>query len=175
MRLRKYYCESPKAKKDKLNPHGCLYAWTDSEFERCEFCNKTFEETRTVWYIIYMKLPYWLRNLCKRPDRQLARKARWFVQRRKRGFDDTELWSLDLTIAAFVEPRLRAFIDTFQARSVPSDMESEDWLEKLEKMHRAFYLIVKEDGKMMPPDSPESKEIEEGLDLFREYFFHLWD
>lgn len=166
MRLREYVCKSPK---------GCIYPWNDGESDPCDFCGKTFKETRTVWYMMYMKMPYWLRKLFDRPHRQAWRQARWFAQRRKRGFDDTELWSLDFTIAKFIEPRLRAFIDQFQARSVPCDMEQKDWLEKLEKMHRAFHLIVKEDCKMMLPDSPESKEVEEGLDLFREYFFHLWD
>lgn len=173
MRLKEYYCSSPDSKKDEINPQGCLYEGNWDSDKNCIFCHKSFDETRTVWYSMYRKLPYWAKRLLNRPDRQIARQVRWFFQRRKRGFDDTELWSLDLTIAEFIEPRLREF--KRRLNGYPCGMEEQEWLEKLEKMHRAFHLIVKEDGKMMLPNSPEAKEIEEGLDLFREHFFHLWN
>lgn len=37
------------------------------------------------------------------------REPEWKAQRLTRGFDDTEMWSLDCTIAAFIAPRLKVF------------------------------------------------------------------
>jgi hypothetical protein len=37
------------------------------------------------------------------------RQKLWKKQRDERGFDDTELWNLDVTMAKFILPRLAAF------------------------------------------------------------------
>jgi len=51
----------------------------------------------------------------------------------------------------------------------------EAWLVMLEKMHRAFKLIVDSDGAIYMLTEEERTEVETGLNLFREHFFHLWD
>lgn len=38
-----------------------------------------------------------------------GRRLRWFIQRRRRGFDERELWGLDNTIIDFALPRIKAF------------------------------------------------------------------
>jgi len=55
------------------------------------------------------------------------------------------------------------------------DGGNEAWLVMLEKMHRAFKLIVDSEGAMYMLTEEEQAEVKTGLDLFREYFFHLWD
>ena len=39
-----------------------------------------------------------------------ARRDKYRQQRKERGFDDTELWNLDVTFARLMLPRLRAFL-----------------------------------------------------------------
>jgi hypothetical protein len=152
------------------------------------YCGYPFEKTYTIWDKIYMDIPYRVREFIK--PKTWSRMWRFFWQRRFRGFDDSELWSLDYTCAKLMAPRLRAFIDTWDCRSAPmscfdnnswpySDQDFEDanviWRRSLEKMYKAFKLIVDSDGTTYMLSTEEQAEIEEGLDLFREHFFELWD
>lgn len=64
-------------------------------------------------------------------------------QRIERGFDDTELWNLDFTLAKFALPRLvefRKFVNGY-----PPEFEKfEDWTAIIDKMIFAFDHIVNE-------------------------------
>lgn len=172
MRLTKYYC--PKGKKTDYNPGGCLYeGFMDRDSDKCINCGVDFNETLTIWNKMNMALPYWVRRPFQSPLRDISRFFRFFYQRRRRGFDNSELWSLDYTIAKFIAPRLRAFIDEFGGRSCPQGLTSKQWRAKLEKMHKAFELMASD--KMWTASKKEAKIMEDGLDLFREWFFHLWD
>lgn len=117
----------------------------------------------------------------------IKRKLKHFWQRRTRGFDNSELWNLDLTIARFIAPRLRAFIDEFNNPIVPVSVgqtgalkqydssKSEEWKAKLEKMHKAFQLIVDSECAFYNLSTEQQIAIEDGLDLFRKHFHDLWD
>jgi hypothetical protein len=54
---------------------------------------------------LWASLRFRLSRFCRRPIGAL----RMWWQRRTRGFDDSELWSLDHTIARFTLPRFKAF------------------------------------------------------------------
>jgi len=93
------------------------------------------------------------------------RQIKFFFQRRKRGFDDSELWSLDNTIMNMVLPRLKAFRNLPPAgfpvdMYTPEEMEAADrgeelegmtdrayqrWLDTLDKMIRGIELYLKDD------------------------------
>ena len=88
-------------------------------------------------------------------------------QRLERGFDDSETWSLDITIIKFVLPRLKVFKEV--CCGCPSTLTNEKWQDILDKMITAFELAI--EGF---PEKEELKLVDEGLDLFREHFFHLW-
>lgn len=111
------------------------------------------------------------------PDKQFwnledeARKERFASQKKENGFDDRELWGLDYTIAAFIYPRLMRFRE--MKISYPPNHTPDEWSEILLKMAEAFKLIVISDSKRLSDD--EYKLIDSGLDLFREYYFDLWD
>lgn len=60
----------------------------------------------------------------------------WKKQREKRGFDDTELWNLDLTLFQFIIPRLEVFKDI--TMSFPSYETSESYNEKLTFIINSF-------------------------------------
>lgn len=86
------------------------------------------------------------------------------------GVSPDETWSLDYTVACFVLPRLRAFREI--ACGYPDALGSmEEWQGILGRMVDAFELIA-EDRTAYGDD--ERRRIEDGLDLFREWFHALW-
>lgn len=96
-------------------------------------------------------------------------------QREERGWDDTELWNLDYTIACFVYPRLKRFIELEPAGYPAQSFETyEDWIEALKKMLYSFECVIKDgDGVYITRENME--KVDEGLRLFGEYFQSLWD
>lgn len=112
------------------------------------------------------------KHFWKEPLKDGERKERFAAQRKENGFDDRELWGLDYTIATFIYPRLMRFRE--MKASYPPNLTPDGWSEILLKMAEAFKLIIISDTKIIMSDE-ENKLIDEGLDLFREYYFHLWD
>ncbi len=107
-------------------------------------------------------------------------RIRWFFQRVKlwwqkktRGFSDEEWWNLDISLAKWIIPRLRHLRDN--THGYPPDVgNAESWDEILRQIILAFELIVIMQGEDTT-EPPESDNIDEGLDLFRKYYFFLWD
>jgi hypothetical protein len=103
-------------------------------------------------------------------------------QRRTRGFDDSELWSLDSTIASFIAPRLRAYADSkrfgYPCGAYPEKWTEAKkigrWEEEVEIMARAFEILRDEDV-FMSFDEDDLKTVEKGLKLFAKRFHNLWD
>ena len=91
-------------------------------------------------------------------------------QRLERGFDDSELWSLDMTIAKFILPRLKAF--SIDPPSYPGFITYEEWKEILQKMIKGFENIL--DDELTKDMRERNKIIEDGLTAFKDYFFNLW-
>lgn len=100
-------------------------------------------------------------RILKRKD---PRRVLYRQQRKERGFDNSELWSLDHTIIRFTLPRLKVFRDYTQ--SYPPDFNTfEDWQAVIDKMIEGMekYILDMSD-----------EEAIEGIDLFLKYFRHLW-
>lgn len=105
-------------------------------------------------------------------------KTKWHIkmwwQRRTRGFDDTELWDLDDTIARFVLPRLKAFRN--YTKGYPQDFSSfEEWQAAIDKMIRAHEIKILEQEMFIDDNEKLVKEMKEGYNLYFEYHSHLWD
>lgn len=96
----------------------------------------------------------------------------WAKQRAERGFDDTELWNLDSTIAKFIHPRLVRFHETNICH--PGNMTPEEWDAILRQMIFAFEFLASDDKYMMH-DDPAWSKIDEGLKAFATYYGHLWN
>ena len=62
----------------------------------------------------------------------IRRHLKWFIQRRIKGFDERELWNLDITVAEFILPR---FIE-FRKNHLHIFDEEEDDLKQI--IHREF-------------------------------------
>ena len=65
--------------------------------------------------------------------RAIKNNIKWFIQRRKRGFDDKELWSLDDSFYKWFYPRLKAFSEK-ELMGYPSKYGSADHWKKILKM-----------------------------------------
>lgn len=92
----------------------------------------------------------------------------------KLGFNPSETWCLDHSIAKFILPRLKYFRKTH--RAYPSCFKNPKYWEKeLDKMIAAFEIISDEDA-YFPFIHPSKKDkiVQTGLDSFRKYFTALW-
>ena len=117
--------------------------------------------------------PYGIPNVCfSQIDDTDDRWEEYTKQRLERGFDNSELWNLEGTIAKFVYPRLEAFYeDAKKGNYRPGDMNREEWLQILEKMVNGFYLMSLDRKKT----EDEEAITQEALELFSRYFFTLWN
>ena len=92
-------------------------------------------------------------------------------QRLEQGFDESETWALDVTIAKFIYPRLKYFYNDGDINSFPCDLTKEEWCNIVKQMVDAFELLA-DDGVL----TKEQDEIaNNGLKLFAKYYGHLWD
>jgi len=123
--------------------------------------------------------------------RRLRRKLTFFWQRRTRGWDDSDLWNLDYTVAKFVLPRLRVYRrcwsglpDMMLLSDYPgiSEDDLEDkWNEVLDDMIYAMEVLVNWDSFEFEVDmTTEAREahrerVDRGLYLFGRYLRALWD
>lgn len=116
--------------------------------------------------------PYGIPNVCfSLVDADDSRWEKYTQQRLERGFDDSETWSLDGTIAKFIYPRLKVFIEDTKTIGVyPSHLTFDKWINILEEMLKGFEILSQDTERT----DDEEKIIEKSLDLFREYFHSLW-
>ena len=96
-------------------------------------------------------------------------------QRLDHGFDDSELWNLESTIAKFIYPRIKEFAENHVG--YPGHLTEEKWQEILDKITKAFRLYIDHEYLYSFKEENEKieKQINEGLRLFAKYFWNLWD
>lgn len=102
----------------------------------------------------------------------IRRSIRLAVQRFRRGWDDSETWSLDYTTACFMLPRLRRFREI--RKSYPNGLTSEEWDAILDEMIFAMNYIVRCENEWVSYDQDEAERVQKGLELFGEHFRNLW-
>ena len=90
----------------------------------------------------------------------------------KNDFPIEEVWNTDNTIAQLIVPRLQAFKALDKHGGPPDFKDMREWNNAIQKMIDAFELM-KYAGRVNTKE--EERTMEEGLDLFRKYFRHLWD
>ena len=87
-------------------------------------------------------------------------------QRLERGFVESETWSLDYTIARFIAPRLRAFLDIYKAVIV----DDRNMVPVIERALKAFERLAQDTVVF----GDECEEIDEALVEFAKIFRGLW-
>lgn len=113
--------------------------------------------------------PYGIKNVCfSLVDENDDRWEEFTDERLERGFDESELWNLDYTIACFVYPRLKAFRDGFDAH--PEEMREDEWKGILDKILKGFEILISDGTKT----EEDYKTEDEALRLFAEYYRNLW-
>ncbi len=97
------------------------------------------------------------------------RHPKWKEQRKTRGFDDTETWSLDRAIAAFTLPRLKRFreIEVCWPGNLKSRVE---WNKILDEMIYYFEWLLKDNNLCVI----EERRAIKGWKLFVKYYRALW-
>lgn len=124
--------------------------------------------------IIIYKIQDWLRSL------------KWWLQKKKRGWSDLELWNLDDTVSKWIVPRLKAF--RAETIGCPPDMEFIDWQLEISEMIFGFEFDGPEwyEKNVFPIKDQDAKNAkikeyidlckraEDGRILFAKRFDHLW-
>ncbi len=107
----------------------------------------------------------------------LKRRWKWFWQRRKWGFDERELWSLDDTIAKFVLPRLKVFRNNtggYPGVFSGDPKGQEKWEAIIDQMIFGLNYVASGDCYKFLDDKTH-KKAQKGLRLFGEWFMDLWN
>ena len=103
--------------------------------------------------------------------KSIKRGIKFFLQRLFCGFDESDTWSLDITIAKFILPRLIIFRRL--TITYPCEFKSiKEWHQILDKIITAFKIITERSFEDLTKEELILKE--EGLDLFRKYYHSLW-
>ena len=106
-------------------------------------------------------------------DKNDPRQQAWSKQRERRGFDDTELWNLDLTIIGVILPRLKAFRN-IGAYGTPMGIPSkEHWNIILDRIIEGFELY---NGhfKNIEECKRNERKFNIAMKLFSKWFGALW-
>jgi hypothetical protein len=120
------------------------------------------------------------KNICFSYDikKNDKRQDKYKKQRISRGFDDSETWSLDETIASFILPRIKRYKDINNIAYPATDgMTFEKWNEILDQIIETFEFIKNGSGDKWGKNQQEIKKqmdkVNNGLHLFAEWFNSL--
>lgn len=105
-----------------------------------------------------------------RPGLPSKRDIKYLVQRFTRGWDDSETWSLDASLAKLILPRLRRFKEVTIGH--PADIDADEWSRSIDKMIETFEFISSDDYYHSTVE--QDKMVREGLKLFAENYRGLW-
>jgi hypothetical protein len=115
----------------------------------------------------------WLKRLKhKLPSK---RDIRFFIQRWTRGWDDSETWSMDQSLAKIILPRLKRFQEVRGGH--PADMTDEEWESIIQEMVWGFEWFAagkQYDYGERKEGRSESERAHEAIELFAKYYGHLW-
>lgn len=121
--------------------------------------------------------PEGLNNICfsvadEIYSKDLATREKYKQQRFEQGFDDTETWHMDRTIALFMIPRLKKFIEINNGIPVGETVES--YNEKLNFIISAFENYYATNKYYESVDDVERKKLTDDVKQAVEYLSKLW-
>jgi len=105
-------------------------------------------------------------------EKDLVKKEHYRQQRFERGFDDTETWHMDRTMALFIIPRLKRFIEV--NNGIPNGETEESYDEKIRFIISAFENYYVSDKYFNSVDIEERKKLTDDVRLAVEYLSKLW-
>jgi hypothetical protein len=116
----------------------------------------------------------WFQSLYYHRIRRFPYEVKYWWQRRTRGFGDDELRNLDLTIAQFTLPRLKAFRNVGLVSYNDQAGTYEDWLAEIDEMVYAMQAVI-DDNCAESTEHIDYERMRKGLELFGLRFRSLWD
>lgn len=113
----------------------------------------------------------WLQRLkSKLPSK---RDIRFWWQRRTRGWDDGDTFSLDHSLAKVILPRLKRFQEVRGGH--PADMTDDEWEKILSEMVWGFeFFATGKQWEYGPEHRAEHERAHAAIELFAKYYGHLW-
>jgi len=93
-------------------------------------------------------------------------------QRLERGFDDSELWNLDMTFVEFMLPRIKRFREVHCG--YPGRLTDKKWNKILDEIIKGFELY-KEFAYDVSLSPEQGKQINKAFKLFSQYIYDMWD
>jgi hypothetical protein len=114
--------------------------------------------------IKYLGIPNICFSLTGRYDN---REPDYILQRMEHGFDDSETWSLDCTIANFILPRLKRYLEI-----APNVINMDDEINDIKLFQQALELIVRDEGSQCW-SKEEEQLVRDGLAVFPKIFLRL--
>lgn len=135
--------------------------------------------------LVYCKTIQLYQSICWKIKRPLLH----FYQRRTRGWDDSEIWSLDYTFAEWILPRLTKLRDIKKDRFIAScffrgegrgphgNADEKQTQQASDRQHKIYTEMI--EGFQLLVDSKEhdpasAKKITRAFDLFSKYSGTLW-
>ena len=105
-------------------------------------------------------------------EKDIATREMYKQQRFENGFDDTETWHMDRTIALFIIPRLKKFIEV--NNGIPNGETIETYNQKLNFIISAFENYYATNKYYESVDDNERKQLTDDVKLAVEYLSKLW-
>ena len=105
-------------------------------------------------------------------EKDLVKKEQYRQQRFETGFDDTETWHMDRTMALFIIPRLKRFLEV--NNGIPNGETEESYDEKIRFIISAFENYYVSDKYFNSVDIEERKKLTDDVRLAVEYLSKLW-
>ena len=126
---------------------------------------------------VFRKNPF--RGFRKIP--QFFRSLKWAYQRATRGYADCDVWDIDIWFLSIIPNMLRDLESL--GGGYPYGMTSIEWHATLREMARCFEGAGKDPDldtagnleKWEKFNEAREKDLDEGLKMFRENFWDLWD
>lgn len=100
-----------------------------------------------------------------------SRKFRFFLQRKTRGWDDSETWSLDFKFAQWIYPRIKRFKELNIGH--PSGLTEEEWDCIIQQMIDGFEIMSDEQRYFWYSDE-DGKKIKKAMKLWYKHHEQLW-
>ncbi len=104
--------------------------------------------------------------------KDLATREMYKQQRFENGFDDTETWHIDRTLALFIIPRLKRFVEV--NNGIANGETEESYYEKLRFIIEAFENYYATDKYFNSVDIEERKKLTDDVKQAVEYLSKLW-
>ena len=136
-----------------------------------------------------LKIPWWEEHILWNLEglwnniRSIFNEIRWAHQRVFRGYSDRDLWSLDWCLSKTLSSALRKLRDICYGYPTSPDGKygfnnATGWNKTLTKMAKGFDAAMKiSELKYKNPKGHKKlmKEFNDGMELFKKYYFSLWD